>query len=55
MGIQNNIKELGYQLPEICDALNELAEEAGDVIIKSEVETLYETLKQYKLLLEYPV
>ena len=38
-------------MPEICDALDELAEEADHAIIKSEAETLYETLKQYKFLL----
>ena len=37
-------------MPEICDALDELAEEAVDAMIKSEAETLYETLKQYKFL-----
>ena len=46
MGIWNNIKALHYPLPEICDALNELAEESGGAMIKSEAETLYETLKQ---------
>ena len=34
----------------ICDALNKLTEEADDVMIKSEAQTLYETLKQYKFL-----
>ena len=46
----DSVKALRYQLPEICDALDELAEEASDAIIKSEAETLYETLKQYKFL-----
>ena len=46
----DSVKALRYQLPEICDALDELAEEAVDAMIKSEAETLYETLKQYKFL-----
>ena len=35
---------------EICDTLNKLVEKANDAIIKSETETLYETLKQYKFI-----
>ena len=46
----DSVKALRYQLPEFCDALDELAEEAVDAMIKSEAETLYETLKQYKFL-----
>ena len=46
----DSVKALRYQLPEICDALDELAEETNDAIIKSEAETLYETLKNYKFL-----
>ena len=46
----DSVKALRYQLPEICDALDELAEEAVDAMIQSEAETLYETLKQYKFL-----
>ena len=34
-----------FFVPEICDALDELVEEASDAIIKSEPETLYKTLK----------
>ena len=37
-------------MPEICCALDELSEEADDAMIKSEAETLYKTLKQYKFL-----
>ena len=37
-------------MPEICEAVDELAEEADDAMINSEAETLCETLKQYKFL-----
>ena len=46
----DSVKALRYQLPEICDILNELVKEAKEVMIKSKAETLYETLKQYKFL-----
>ena len=46
----DSVIALRYQLPEICNALDELAEEADDAMNKSESETLYATLKQYKFL-----
>ena len=46
----DSIKALRYQLPEICDVLDELAKEADDAMIKSEAETLNEKLKQFKFL-----
>ena len=46
----DSVKALRYQLPEMCNALDEFAEEADDAIIKNEAGTLYETLKQYKFL-----
>ena len=46
----DSVKALRYQLPEIYDALDELAEEASNAIIQSEAKTLYETLKPYKVL-----
>ena len=35
-------------MPEICDTLDELTEETDDAMIKSEEETLYKALKQFK-------
>ena len=46
----DSVKALRYQLPDVCDALDELADETDDAMIKSEAETLYETLTQFKFL-----
>ena len=42
----NKVKALCYQLPGICDALDEVAEEADEAMIKSDAETLHEILTQ---------
>ena len=46
----NSVKALRYQLPQVCDSLDDLTKVADYPKIKSEAESLYECLSQYKFI-----